>query len=169
MTPRSRSGQCVRLASLLTMLVVVVPGGASIASAATPTCFGKAATILGTEGRERIEGTSEDDVIIGLGGRDIIFAGEGDDLVCGVRGDVIDGGPGNDSMSGGRGPDFVTGPPTASEADDLRRVMPQHDPSWHDCRPSPRPSVWNAPSGAALADSRVNGLSEARAHKDQIC
>ena len=37
-----------------------------------PTCLGVAATIVGTQLDERIEGTPGDDVIVGLGGRDIV-------------------------------------------------------------------------------------------------
>ena len=53
----------------ITMLAFCPP----MALAGEPTCFGRVATILGDEGRERIEGTPGSDVSIGLGGRDIIF------------------------------------------------------------------------------------------------
>ena len=75
-----------------------------------PTCFGQTATILGSRGEERIEGTPGADVIIGRGGRDIIFGAEGDDVICGnVGSDVIDGGGGDDRMSGASEQDFITG------------------------------------------------------------
>jgi hypothetical protein len=37
-----------------------------------PTCFGQAATILGTGADELIIGTDDADVIVGLGGDDVI-------------------------------------------------------------------------------------------------
>jgi Ca2+-binding RTX toxin-like protein len=75
-----------------------------------PTCLGQPATIVGSRGDDRIEGTDQADVVVGRGGRDIVFAGEGDDLVCGQAGsDVIDGGGGNDRMSGAADQDFITG------------------------------------------------------------
>lgn len=93
------------------------------------TCFGKPATILGTEGRDILEGTSGPDVIIGLGGRDDIDGRGGADLLCSgsgagsytdddiigerVRGgsgdDLIDGGPGPNDLSGGSGDDSIKG------------------------------------------------------------
>lgn len=75
-----------------------------------PTCLGRSATIVGTRGDDRIDGTPQDDVIVGRGGRDVIFAAAGDDLVCGDDGsDVIDAGAGDDRASGATGPDFITG------------------------------------------------------------
>ena len=51
-----------------------------------PTCFGKPATILGTQQSDRIQGTAGDDVIVGLKGRDYIEGNGGDDLICGGPG-----------------------------------------------------------------------------------
>ena len=80
------------------------------ASATTPTCFGRQATIVGTAADERIEGTVGADVIVGLGGQDIIDGLGGDDRICGNGGpDIINGGPGHDRMDGGVRRDFVTG------------------------------------------------------------
>jgi Ca2+-binding RTX toxin-like protein len=105
--PRRLSLLTSTIAVTLATFAIVTP---PIASAGDPTCFGEAATIVGDDGPERIEGTDQDDVIVGLGGRDIIFAGDGHDLVCGRGGsDVIDGGPGDDRMSGRAGADFITG------------------------------------------------------------
>src|SRR5687768_13020060 len=47
------------------------------------TCFGKAATMIGTAGDDLIIGTSGDDVIVGLDGRDRIEGLAGADLICG--------------------------------------------------------------------------------------
>ena len=82
-----------------------------------PPCFGRAATISGTAGRDRLKGTPGRDVISSRGGRDIIVGRGGSDLLCGgpgadvVRGgngsDRIDGGPGRDSCAGGAGRDSI--------------------------------------------------------------
>ena len=53
---------------------------------ATPTCFGVAATIVGTSGRDHLTGTPDRDVIAGLGGRDVIDGRGGDDVICGGNG-----------------------------------------------------------------------------------
>lgn len=46
-----------------------------------PTCSGRAATIIGTDGADEIEGTQGSDVIVGLGDDDYIH--DGDDVICG--------------------------------------------------------------------------------------
>lgn len=75
---------------------------------AIPTCFGTAATIVGTAGADILVGTSGADVIVGLGGDDVIFGLGGDDRICGgPDADRIDGGSGNDLISGGDGQDWV--------------------------------------------------------------
>lgn len=77
---------------------------------AVPTCFGKPATIIGTDGPDVIYGTSGPDVIYGGGGDDIIYGLGGDDLICGGAGnDTIYGGPGNDKIAGGTGDDHLYG------------------------------------------------------------
>jgi Ca2+-binding RTX toxin-like protein len=66
-----------------------------------PSCRGKPATIVGTEGNDAIEATAE---------RDVIWAGLGEDTVRGGLGsDLICGGPGGDFVDGGRGNDFIDG------------------------------------------------------------
>lgn len=83
-----------------------------------PLCMGVAATIVGSQLDDRIEGTPGDDVIVTLGGDDIIDGLGGNDLVCGNAGrDVINGGPGSDTMWGGADRDFITG----EDGDDLIR------------------------------------------------
>jgi Ca2+-binding RTX toxin-like protein len=78
---------------------------------ATPTCNGKPATIVGTDGGENIEGTRGPDVIVGLGGNDINILGRGgSDVICGGRGwDFLWGGPGNDTLLGQADRDALSG------------------------------------------------------------
>ena len=75
-----------------------------------PTCLGREATILGTPGDDRIEGTRGDDVILARGGDDRIDGGRGNDVICGGRGDDrIEGDDGDDEIDAGRGDDRVDG------------------------------------------------------------
>ena len=69
-------------------------------------------TIEGTEGNDRLRGTSGDDVICGLEGNDMIIGRSGDDLLLGGPGnDRLIGGPGDDDLDGGDDTDrCVTGP-----------------------------------------------------------
>lgn len=77
---------------------------------AAPTCFGKPATIIGTDGPDVIYGTNGPDVIYAGGGDDTIYGLGGDDLICGGAGnDTIYGGPGNDKIAGGSGDDHLYG------------------------------------------------------------
>jgi Ca2+-binding RTX toxin-like protein len=90
-------------------------------SAATPLCFGKPATIVGTAGDDTLTGQGGvSDVIYGEGGNDNIVGGDfyGDDahpgdapdLLCGGPGDDhVMGSPGNDKLNGGDGNDYVDG------------------------------------------------------------
>lgn len=73
-------------------------------------CGGKAATIVGTAGKDILRGTRGRDVIAGLGGNDRIFGAGRGDLICGGAGrDRIVGGPGNDRLFGNRGNDVLVG------------------------------------------------------------
>ena len=73
-------------------------------------CLGERATIVGSGGSERLEGTRGDDVIDGRGGADYILGRGGDDLVCGGGGgDHIVAGGGLDQLSGERGSDSMIG------------------------------------------------------------
>jgi Tol biopolymer transport system component len=74
------------------------------------TCRGKIATMVGTEGNDRIKGTKRQDVIVGLGGRDRVNAGKGNDTVCAGNGnDIVSGKAGNDRLFGEDGRDRLTG------------------------------------------------------------
>lgn len=77
--------------------------------AAGETCFGRAASIVGTPGADILVGTSGRDVIVGAAGDDQITGDRGDDLICGGPGaDVLDAGPGTDRAFGGSGGDAIT-------------------------------------------------------------
>jgi uncharacterized delta-60 repeat protein len=85
------------------------PGGAAGKSAK---CAGKKATIIGTNGPDKLKGTKKRDVIAGLGGKDTIKGLGGNDLICGGKGkDKLLGGPGNDKLLGQQGKDFLKGGP----------------------------------------------------------
>ena len=73
-----------------------------------PTCFGRQATIVGTEGDDNLWGEATDgpDVIVGLGGRDDINGFDGDDFACGNSGnDRLTDFSGDDHMAGDGGND----------------------------------------------------------------
>jgi Ca2+-binding RTX toxin-like protein len=94
----------IRIGFTMTVAAVAAAGVTSVipAQAATPTCHGVRATIVGTPTSEVIHGTPGRDVIVGRGGNDTIHAGAGNDLVCGGYGaDRLYGGSGNDTLDGG--------------------------------------------------------------------
>src|SRR5918996_5703432 len=75
-----------------------------------PECLGREATIVGTRGDDRIEGTRGADVIVARGGDDRIEADRGDDVICAGRGDDrVEGDDGDDAIDGGRGDDRLDG------------------------------------------------------------
>lgn len=86
-----------------------------------PTCFGVAATIVGNNGNNILNGITGDDVIVGLGGNDVISGNGGNDIICagdgndvinpGAGNDKIDGGAGNDTINSGGGSDTITSGP----------------------------------------------------------
>jgi Ca2+-binding RTX toxin-like protein len=110
------------IAALATAMAGILPPIAAVGAAATPTCFGMAATIVGTDGDDVLTGTDGDDVIVGLGGTDAIYPRAGNDRVCAGPNPVrfgADGIPvyevvGRDPRSGtdfGAGVDLVDGGP----------------------------------------------------------
>ena len=73
-----------------------------------PTCDGRLATSVGTNGPDVITGTAGRDVIAGLGGDDQIYGLGQDDIICGAAGDdVLWAGAGNDRTLGGDGDDSL--------------------------------------------------------------
>jgi CSLREA domain-containing protein len=76
------------------------------------TCNGKAATITGTAGADKLKGTKKADVIAALGGNDTVSGLKGNDIICGGAGkDRLIGGPGKDKLFGGAGKDKLSGGP----------------------------------------------------------
>jgi uncharacterized delta-60 repeat protein len=85
-------------------------GGGGGGGTRVPRCAGRKATIIGTNGADKLTGTKGPDVIVGLGGNDTISGGGGNDLICGGDGnDRIDGGAGNDRLFGQAGNDRLFG------------------------------------------------------------
>jgi Ca2+-binding RTX toxin-like protein len=109
---------------LLSPVTVLALGSPLQPAEAPPRCFGRVATIVGTAGDDRLEGTRAADVIVGGKGVDEIYGRGGDDLICGgfgyevvpddevgeiVVGDRIFAGAGNDRVRGGPHVDDITG------------------------------------------------------------
>jgi Ca2+-binding RTX toxin-like protein len=98
---------------LATSLVLSAPP----AEAATPKCFGKKATFVGTSKDDVLRGTDKADVIVGRAGDDDIVGFDGKDLICGGKGaDLVRGSKGADAIDGGTGGDHVGG---GNSRDDL--------------------------------------------------
>jgi Ca2+-binding RTX toxin-like protein len=94
------------MAAVLVALLLVgnALGAVSPNEEQVPRCHGARATIVGTEGADRLLGTPSRDVILGLGGDDEIIGSLGNDIICGGPGaDLIHGGRGNDTVDGGPG------------------------------------------------------------------
>lgn len=107
-------------ALLATAGLAAAPAHAGTAPA-TPTCFGRTVTIMGTPGDDTLIGQGGvSDVIYGGGGDDYIsggdfyfgdaFPGNAPDYLCGGQGnDNVNGSPGDDHLNGGDGNDRVRG------------------------------------------------------------
>jgi hypothetical protein len=104
----TRSGGFATFAACLVLVTGAVLATSGESRAATSKrCFGKAATIVGTPGNNRLRGTNRPDVIVGLGGNDTIVGLGGADLICGGAGkDRIYAGAGFDLIDGGEGVDY---------------------------------------------------------------
>lgn len=73
-------------------------------------CEDEAATLVGTNGADKLYGGNVGDVLIGRKGRDQLYGGQGDDVLRGGKGaDVLVGGLGSDELIGGNGDDTLTG------------------------------------------------------------
>ncbi len=85
----------------------------------TPQADGTGLVIVGTGGRDVLEGSNAGDLICGLaggdlingnGGKDIIAAGRGGDSAAGGSGnDIVNGNAGRDNLKGNRGTDTLRG------------------------------------------------------------
>jgi Ca2+-binding RTX toxin-like protein len=109
-----RTGALLASAAMLASLMAVTV--AAPASAATPQCDGRSATITDNDGNDLdprvgfITGTAGPDVIVGSVGSDVIEGRGGRDRICGGVGkDSLDGGAGNDRLFGGGGDDVLDG------------------------------------------------------------
>jgi Ca2+-binding RTX toxin-like protein len=102
------------LRGLVAAAILVVPAAHAPAQLPLlgPECFGRRATIVGTDGDDVLTGTRAADVIAGLEGDDVIRGVEGGDALCGGDGDdEIEGGSGRDAIIVGRGADSGAGGP----------------------------------------------------------
>lgn len=73
-------------------------------------CGGKVATIVGTNGKDKLNGTNGDDVILAGNGKDTVKGLGGNDTICGGAGkDVLKGGAGDDHIFGDSGKDQLKG------------------------------------------------------------
>jgi uncharacterized delta-60 repeat protein len=81
------------------------PGGS-----ANSKCAGKKATVIGTNGKDKLKGTKRRDVISAGKGKDKVKGLKGNDLICGGKGrDRLLGGPGKDKLFGQAGKDKLFG------------------------------------------------------------
>jgi hypothetical protein len=101
--------------ALLALLPVIGVAGQSSAGADPVTCFGEAATIIGTDGPDTVDlqdGShgSGPFVVATLGGNDVVFGSDSADTVClGSGSDRFEGRDGDDRASGGGGDDVLIG------------------------------------------------------------
>jgi hypothetical protein len=106
----SKKGHPTVLAGMTPTQIALTPPEAPKKAPDVLRCRGEEATIIGTNGRDKLKGTAGIDVIVGLSGRDSISGLEGDDVICGNKGkDKLRGGNGDDFVSGQTGPDRVKG------------------------------------------------------------
>jgi Glycosyl hydrolases family 16/RTX calcium-binding nonapeptide repeat (4 copies) len=104
----TRTATRVVLATAAAIGAAYVLGTAS--AAASPSCFGHRATIVGTSRGDHLVGTAARDVIVAGRGNDRVYARQGNDLVCGGPGrDALFVGPGADKVASARGNDRIEG------------------------------------------------------------
>ena len=101
-----------RIGLVVVMVIAAVGIASPVSAARPPSCFGKIATIVGTNHDPSksvvVKGTQGDDVIVGFAGIDRISAFGGDDLICpGGGDDFIRAGAGDDKVKGGGGMDTI--------------------------------------------------------------
>lgn len=136
---RSRQLLTTAIAAAAVVLAVALAGpldGRSAEGQPRPLCFGKPATIIGSQRTEDILGTEGADVIVGLGGSDAILAIGGDDRVCGGPGnDEIDAdgsffaNPGRaDRVDGGAGRDICRDAELVVRCEEIRPDLPRNGP-----------------------------------------
>ncbi|MEA2434343.1 MAG: hypothetical protein QOG54_1800 [Actinomycetota bacterium] len=102
-----RRGSLIAIGVIPALGVGLIQLAPALAIGPTPTCFGKPATVVGTNGDDELVGTGGDDVIVALDGQDSVYGQEGNDLVCADAGDDhLNGGPGDDHLDGGPGFDY---------------------------------------------------------------
>jgi Ca2+-binding RTX toxin-like protein len=88
--------------SLVVPLALWLPNGAASTAEPAATCEGLAATIVGTDGDDNLQGTPGPDVIVAGAGNDNVAGLGGDDVICGQGDeDVLEGGTGDDTLVGG--------------------------------------------------------------------
>jgi Ca2+-binding RTX toxin-like protein len=110
------SGHATSVGRILTQAAWIVSltlaSGDPPTPAATEKCQGKTATIVGTNGADKLTGTKGPDVIAALGGNDKVSGLKGKDRICGGTGkDRLSGGPGKDRIHGDAGRDTLIGGP----------------------------------------------------------
>jgi len=103
-----------RLVLVMAVGAAVVAAGwsHSLAEGPVPTCFGKPADHVLTDGNDDLDlgAETEPQVVVGLGGDDSIHGGQAGDRLCGGAGiDEIYAGPGKDRVNAGAGRDYVNG------------------------------------------------------------
>jgi uncharacterized repeat protein (TIGR01451 family) len=119
-TVKKKSGEMTNSASVTSDVTDPTPGNnldtevTKIAKPPKPpkplTCAGRAVTIFGTPGPDRLVGTGGDDVIFAEAGDDLVFGLHGGDFICaGPGSDAVRGGAGNEVVFGGDGSDFIRG------------------------------------------------------------
>jgi hypothetical protein len=79
-------------------------------------CAGRLATMVGSNGRDKLTGTKRRDVIVARAGNDTVRGLRGNDILCGGRGkDRLFGGAGKDQLFGGPAKDKLLGGPGRDE------------------------------------------------------